>query len=877
MSGKILITVSVFLVVALGGVQAQSARTSYEPLTSPDFVKILTYFIDLDVFLNEEVPYYTGQVEMLFILKAHTKSLEVHAVNFSNLTATLSGASLNKKYKLNYTANEENNIIILNFPEIHLKLNNIYSLNFSYVNFLRKDSVGFFHTNYIVNHHPVRYAATHLQPAFARFMFPCFDEPALKATFILTVTHANEYEALSNEDAYTTTLNELNNRTTTSFHPSPMMSTYNLALILSNFNNKTEINNNVVHRVFYNNGSGHDIEAHLKTSILTLNKLNNYFNYNYSLNKLDHFPVDRQPNAIGQAVENWGLIMYNPNTMIHNNTLSVDQYIKEIHEIIHQYIGNVVTLKKWSELWINEGFTTYYSYIIGEQLFPKWNISRLFLNDINKFAVSNYGDTAIMSGMPEDEKYQKRKNNVNDFFHIGVYFKAAGIIKMIDDAIGNNVMLNAIRTLIKKYEFSSINTKIIANELQNQIIKLKTLGSVFSNIDMADMLHAWLINQGLPQINVIRNYYNNSITFIVNTKYTNKPNYNANQVWFVPLTFVTGCDPNFELTNATIILQSSITNLKLSQLNLDLANNEWLIVNKQQSGMFTVIYDDQNTKLIVDTLLNNHTKIHPINRALLFRDFGLHFEDIGNIVNIINGFTYIEKESDVNVIAEACEMMMHIMIQFRGTRIHNELKIILRGFSENFFNLIFNRQIKNNIIVKYLHEIDSMKLLEYVQNEVYNDKALDDSNIYPFNYISDDFTCVLYAHLEMEMFELIMKWLVEADTLDDFIDLITNINCIRDEYLLKMFLEMFFDKNVVYYSDDTKDYNDIKTKLSYVIHLFKTNHIAQPVILDFLIAKSTDYLSNITVAIDTIDNLTSFIAEAHEKKVKFLKKILIKK
>jgi aminopeptidase 2 len=213
-------------------------------------------------------------------------------------------------------------------------------------------------------------ATTQMEATDARRAFPCFDEPALKAEFTVTLIADKNLTCLSNMDvASETEVQSVISGTTkkaVSFNKSPQMSTYLLAFIVGELNYIETTEFRVPIRVYAPPNC--DIEhGHfsLKLAAQTLAFYEKVFGIEFPLPKMDQVAI---PDFAQGAMENWGLVTYRVVDLLLDEKVSgaaTKERVAEVvqHELAHQWFGNLVTMDWWDGLWLNEGFATWASWV----------------------------------------------------------------------------------------------------------------------------------------------------------------------------------------------------------------------------------------------------------------------------------------------------------------------------------------------------------------------------------------------------------------------------------------------------------------------------------------------------------------------------------
>lgn len=154
------------------------------------------------------------------------------------------------------------------------------------------------------------------------------------------------------------------------------MSTYLVAFAVTNFEYETaaKFENNVTFRVWSRKEALNQIEFSKEIGPKILSFYEKYFDIEYPLPKQDMIAL---PEFSAGAMENWGLItyresylLYDPKESSQSNKVTIASIVA--HELAHQWFGNLVTMKWWTDLWLNEGFATYMAALAVEELYPQW-------------------------------------------------------------------------------------------------------------------------------------------------------------------------------------------------------------------------------------------------------------------------------------------------------------------------------------------------------------------------------------------------------------------------------------------------------------------------------------------------------------------------
>ncbi|ACP39472.1 Peptidase M1 membrane alanine aminopeptidase [Sulfolobus islandicus M.14.25] len=328
--------------------------------------------------------------------------------------------------------------------------------------------------------------STQFEATHARDFIPCFDHPAMKAKFKLIVRVDKGLKVISNMPVVRE--KEENGKLVYEFDETPRMSTYLLYLGIGNFEEIKDEGKIPTIIVATIPGKVQKGRFSMQISRNSIEFYGKYFEIPYQLPKVHLIAI---PEFAYGAMENWGAITFRETALLADDSSSVYQKFRvaEVvaHELAHQWFGNLVTLKWWDDLWLNESFATFMSHKAISQLFPSWNFWGYFV--LNQTSKALEKDS--VSTTHPIEAHVKDPNEVEQMFDDISYGKGASILRMIEAYVGEENFRRGVVNYLKKFSYSNAQ----GSDLWNSISEV--YGSNISPI-MAD----WITKPGYPMVRV---------------------------------------------------------------------------------------------------------------------------------------------------------------------------------------------------------------------------------------------------------------------------------------------------------------------------------------------------------------------------------------
>uniref|UniRef100_A0A8C5NL72 Aminopeptidase n=1 Tax=Junco hyemalis TaxID=40217 RepID=A0A8C5NL72_JUNHY len=579
----------------------------------PTYVKPVHY--DLEIKPEMEQDTYSGTVSISIVLEKPTSSLWLHLRDTKVTEIPTLRKSSGQQIALNdcFEYKPQEYIVMKAAAELPVTgENDPYVLTLKFQGWLNGSLVGFYRTTYTENGQIKSIAATDHEPTDARKSFPCFDEPNKKATYTISIIHPDVYQALSNMPVEVTKSESFGdgwNRTT--FKKSVPMSTYLVCFAVHQFTwvERTSASGKPL-RVYAQPQQIHTAEYAANVTKTVFDFFEEYFNLNYSLPKLDKIAI---PDFGTGAMENWGLITYRETNLLYDPAESATSNKQRVaaviaHELVHQWFGNIVTMDWWDDLWLNEGFASYFEFLGVNATEPDWEMpEQVLIDDVLPVLM----DDSLLSSHPIVANVSSPAEITSVFDGIS-YSKGASILRMIQDWITPELFQKGCQAYLKKYYFQNAKTEQFWEALEEA-----------SNKPVKEVMDTWTRQMGYPVLEMGDNSVFTQKRFLLD------PSANASH-------------PPSDLGSASYKGHKLIP-VYFVGIQIPSSTDTFANVNPDHIGFFRVNYDSQNWASLSNLLLQNHIVSVVINRSYVF---SFHRPGLVNYTVPLELTKYLGKETD---------------------------------------------------------------------------------------------------------------------------------------------------------------------------------------------------------------------------------------
>ena len=523
-------------------------------------------------------------VDLLILEATSTIVLNSIDLEISNTTLHANGTTLTSK---SVTIDKDAETATLDFGETIQPGD--ARLEMVFTGGLNDKLMGFYRSEYTSQDGETRYlATTQFEPTDARRAFPCWDEPAKKATFEVTLVFSDEYQAVSNTPVVEEAVPGPGLKSVR-FAETPIMSTYLLVFIVGNLTSIEErAAGGTTVGVWTTPGKEDQASFALDTSVKLLSYFNEYFGIPYPLPKLDHIAI---PDFAAGAMENWGAVTYRETALLvdpDNSSAGTRQRVAEViaHEMAHMWFGDLVTMEWWDDLWLNESFASWMGNKAVDWLFPEWEMWTQFVNMDTNRALSLDG----LKNSHPIEQAVKNPAEVSQLFDAISYSKGASVIRMLENFLGEESFRKGLNRYLSSHMYDNARTEDLWSALETE-----------SGRPVTAIMDSWVKQMGYPVLQVESDRTGGQTTLSVTQERfvydrllgdSGPDSDSDNEVWRVPVSASQGRE------------ESTVTVMDGRQTQIDVpgSSDGWVKLNPLQTGFFRVNYSTEDWQRLVPAI-----------------------------------------------------------------------------------------------------------------------------------------------------------------------------------------------------------------------------------------------------------------------------------
>jgi len=515
----------------------------------------------LSITLNREGRVFSGTVVVKGMVTPGSTSIGLHAKQLDIVSVTLDG----KEAQFTLGADDE---LSITHPDI---THGPHIIVVAYSGKIKDGMHGIYPCYFEHEGIKKQLLATQFESHYAREAFPCIDEPEAKATFDVTLTTEQDVTVLGNMPIKKQSAD--NKHLVTQFETTPTMSTYLLAWVVGELHKKTahtkrgvEVN---VWATPAQPASSFDFALGIATEAIDFYE--DYFDTEYPLPKSDHVAL---PDFSYGAMENWGLITYRETTLLADPatiSISSKQYVALViaHELAHQWFGNLVTMRWWNNLWLNESFATLMEYLAIDALHPEWDMWLDFSTNESILALRRDSIDGVQSVQVE----VNHPDEIGTLFDGAiVYAKGARLLRMLQYYVGNDAFQTGLKQYFKKHAYSNTEADDLWKALADS-----------SGQDIVGLMHSWISQPGYPVVHV---QHDKDRVTLTQEQFFVGPHEPSDRLWPVPL-------------NASLSDLPDLMNQKTLKID---TSGDIVQLNTGDTAHFITHYDDKTLDQLISTI-----------------------------------------------------------------------------------------------------------------------------------------------------------------------------------------------------------------------------------------------------------------------------------
>lgn len=569
-----------------------------------------------------------------------------------------------------------------------------YTIVIEYAGNLSETFHGFYKSTYRTKEGEVRIlASTQFEPVAARMAFPCFDEPAFKASFLIKIRREPRHLAISNMPLVKS-VTVAEGLIEDHFDVTVKMSTYLVAFIISDFKSVSKMTKSGVKvSVYAVPDKINQADYALDAAVTLLEFYEDYFSIPYPLPKQDLAAI---PDFQAGAMENWGLTTYRESALLFDaekasasSKLGITLTVS--HELAHQWFGNLVTMEWWNDLWLNEGFAKFMEFVSVSVTHPELKVEDYFFGKCFDAMEVDALNSSHPVSTPVENPAQ-----IREMFDDVSYEKGACILNMLRDYLSAEAFKSGIVQYLQKYSYKNTKNEDLWNSMASicptdgteRMDGFCSRGQHSSSsshwrqegLDVKTMMNTWTLQKGFPLITVTvrgRNVHMRQEHYLKGADTTE-----TGYLWHVPLTFITS-----KSNSAHKFLLKTKTDVLILPEEV-----EWIKFNVGMNGYYIVHYEDDGWDSLTGLLQGTHTAISSNDRASLINSA---FQLVSNgklpIEKALDLTLYLKHETEIMPVFQGMNELIP-MYKLMEKREMNEVESQFKAFLIRLLRDLIDKQ-----------------------------------------------------------------------------------------------------------------------------------------------------------------------------------------
>jgi puromycin-sensitive aminopeptidase len=419
-------------------------------------------------------------------------------------------------------------------------------------------------------------ATTQMQATDCRRAFPCFDEPDFKATFDVTLAVDPQLMAVANGAEISRTRRD-DGLDDVRFATTMPMSTYLVAFVVGRLEASRTVDvDGIPLRVIHVPGKGHLAEFGLDLGAFSIRWLQSYYGIPYPTDKCDMLAL---PDFAAGAMENLGCITYRENLLLADTSAATQVELQTIadvvtHEMAHMWFGDLVTMKWWNGIWLNEAFATFMEILACDAYRPEWkrwtsfSLERTMAFDVDSLASTRPVEYPVYA--PAD---------CDGMFDVLTYQKGGSVLRMLQQYLGEEEFRNGVGVYLRRHALGNTETSDLWDALEE----------ANPGTPVRRMMDSWIWQPGYPLISA---RLDGTTLTLAQQRFAYGDTEDAT-VFVVPVHLRIGGN------DTKVLLDSDSMSIELSAADAQLP----IVVNSGGHGFMRVDYADElRARLVGDTL-----------------------------------------------------------------------------------------------------------------------------------------------------------------------------------------------------------------------------------------------------------------------------------